>query len=491
MNIVNETTKKNSGYVVITALVFSAIFMSLVAGLVGFMFVQSRAQNLKEADAQAYQVAEAGLEYYRWYLAHNPGDVTHGTSSPPPYEKEIVDPEGGAIGMAEIDVDGNEVCGQVMSIDISSTGYTYEYPDRRRTVSARHTRPSVAEYSYIIDSNVWAGADREINGPYHTNGGVRMDGENNSLVTSAQEEWECTSNFGCSGQQTQPGVFGDGPNSELWDYPVPQIDFEGMSINLSDIRDAATSDGIYLGPAGGQSNQHGWHLIFQGNGTVDVYRVQQTDYAKHVVGQECFFFGLICFDETENDHHIIDNENFVANYTIPESCPVIYAEDFVWVEGEVRGRVTLAADKPQPNHEVDVVLNDNIIYAGSEDGDGLTVIAERSVLIPLLSPNEMTLNGIFIANEGKFGRNNYTGETNVGSAGAYVVRDQLTINGTIVSKGRVGTKWSSGPITVSGYENRINSYDRKLADEPPAFTPYASLDYELIEWREDIAGEEE
>jgi len=100
----------------------------------------------------------------------------------------------------------------------------------------------------------------------------------------------------------------------------------------------------------------------------------------------------------------------------------------------------------------------------------------------------MILNGIFIAQKGRYGRNHYTtsGTNQVPSAyDSYVVRTQLTTVGTIVSNGRTGTQWNCGGLFCSGYETRIDSYDNRLSTSPPPFTPYTSLDYKFVEWREE------
>jgi lipoprotein-anchoring transpeptidase ErfK/SrfK len=66
----------------------------------------------------------------------------------------------------------------------------------------------------------------------------------------------------------------------------------------------------------------------------------------------------------------------------------------------------------------------------------------------------------------------------------YIKRNSLTMTGTIVSNGREGTKWTSNGVYVSGFETRINSYDRDLVSDPPPLTPEVSDTYEFIEWRE-------
>lgn len=66
----------------------------------------------------------------------------------------------------------------------------------------------------------------------------------------------------------------------------------------------------------------------------------------------------------------------------------------------------------------------------------------------------------------------------------YYKRNSLTVNGTIVSNGREGTKWTSGGVYTSGFNTRFNSYDRDLVADPPPLTPEVSDTYEFIEWRE-------
>jgi hypothetical protein len=175
------------------------------------------------------------------------------------------------VGTFSLTINGNQECGQTTTIDISSTGTANDNPLYTRTITGRYTRPSVAEYSYIVNTNVWAGADRVITGKYHSNGGVRMDGSNNSTVESSVSTWQCTSSFGCSGTQTKNGVFGAGSNPALWKYPVPQIDFAGITVDLTAMKTYAKNNGgLYFGPVGGESGKRGYHAIFKADGTVDV-----------------------------------------------------------------------------------------------------------------------------------------------------------------------------------------------------------------------------
>ena len=63
----------------LSALVFGAIFLMVFASLSGFVLSQNRLQDAKAAQLSAFHVAEAGLEYYRWFLSHFPDDLTNKT----------------------------------------------------------------------------------------------------------------------------------------------------------------------------------------------------------------------------------------------------------------------------------------------------------------------------------------------------------------------------------------------------------------------------
>jgi hypothetical protein len=160
-------------------------------------------------------------------------------------------------------------------------------------------------------------------------------------------------------------------------------------------------------------------------------------------------------------------------------------EDKAWIEGVVKGKVTLAAaDLLGGSHDPDLILNGSITYANTNGTDGLTAVAEGSVRYPLVIPTNMTVNGIYIAQKGYYGRNLYTC-----SYSPYHQRNSLTVSGTVVSNKRVGTKWTysqsgCGSNAWSGFNTRSDSYDRALATDPPPFTPYASSDNTFTTWRE-------
>lgn len=471
------TPTPQRGYLMLLALVFGSVFLTVLGGLAFYVLSENKLQSRNASLSQSFSLAEAGLEYYRWFLSHYPNDVQNGTGAPGPYTISLDDPETGAAGTATLSITGNTTCGQLTSVDITSTGSPASAPSVSRTLTARYARPSVGTYSYILNDSVWAGDDRVILGPYHSNGGVRMDGTANSPVTSSLSSWTCTSSYGCSpNQNNAPGVLGDGPNQDLWSYPTPQVDFSAIAADFGSLKTLAQSNGIYYARYSSGTNTsssqywRGYHLTFNSNGTVTVKRVSTpTSLSVTPVNPA----------DDDTDYALIGTETTLETKTIPSSCGLIFVEDNVWVDGTIPSKITLvAANIVNANVAPNAYLSGNLQYAATDGTDGLTLIAEHDVLIAPNSPTNMTLNGIFIAQDGAFGRNFY------GCGSSYEPKGTLTILGTTVSNKRTGTKWTGGSCNA-GYQTRVDSYDRKIASDPPAFTPLVSSDYEFVDWREE------
>ncbi len=481
MNRANR--RSNSGYLVVLLLVFGSIFFVIFTTFMGFTITQKQISTAKKNSDLAFSIAEAGLNYYKWYLSHNPGDATNGTSTPGPYVVEYSDPEGGVVGSYSLNIDGHQVCGETTYVDIYSTGYTSEDPNIQRTLYARYSLPNVASYSHIVGSNVWAGDDREIYGPYHSNGFVRMDGVNYSEVTSGQTSADCGDVDVCSdsyptgytsGTQID-GVFGEGSGSDLWSWSQPTIDFDGITVDLSSMETKAQSSGEWFDASG----DAGYYVLFNSDGTFTVKTVKESKAKGNAYG---------------HSKNFLNSAQTVGTYSIPSGCSVLFFKDNVWVEGTIVGKVTLAAADPaDTNFDPTAMIVGNITY--SDDDSGLLLVGEEDVLIGLDVPEDMTIEGVFMAVNGWFGRKhyvtygNYNTDTTVSiqsNQSDHIIKDSLTTYGTVVSNGRVGTKWVyAGGATASGFEQRYDYYDRDLALDPPPLTPNTSENYQFLEWREE------
>ncbi|MBP9843162.1 MAG: hypothetical protein KBC62_04115, partial [Candidatus Pacebacteria bacterium] len=137
------------GYLLVFVLVIGMVFFAIIGSFIGYIITQGQLVEQRYQLEKASEIAEAGLNYYRWFLAHYPHDVTNGTGTPGPYVHVYSDPELGAIGEFSLSVASSTYCGDVASIDVTSTGHTYEDPTVARTITARYMQPTVAEYAYI------------------------------------------------------------------------------------------------------------------------------------------------------------------------------------------------------------------------------------------------------------------------------------------------------------------------------------------------------
>lgn len=470
------------GSITLLVLIFGGIFLASLTALSGYIMSQNRLQDATRIRAEAFSVAEAGLNYYRWHLSHYPDDLQNGTSAPGPYAIDIPDPSGGTAGTATLTITANTACGETASIDITSVGTAADNASQPITLVARYAQPSVAAFSYIVNDSVWAGADRVINGPYHSNGGIRMDGTANAEVTSSLTSWSCTNSFGCSPTQTVAGVFGSGPNQNLWDYPTPQVDFAGIAADFSSLKGIAQVSGVYLpryssGNKNSAAYHKGYHLIFNGDGTVTVMRVSTaTKLTSWPVNSS----------DPNYDYALIGNEVSYNSYPIPSDCGLIFVEDNTWVEGTIPDKVTLVvANVVDTGVTPDAFLKGDIVYADADGTDGFTLISAHNILIAPDAPNDLDLNGVFIAQGGAFGRNFYS----CYSYPSYSQKGTLTILGSTISNKRTGTQWSGSPTCgnsfASGYETRIDSFDRNLVADPPPFTPITTSQFRFVDWRQE------
>ena len=454
-------------------IVFGAVFFTLLAALSGFVLAQNRAETNTRARAEALSVAEAGLDYYRWFLSHFPGNTQDGTGHAGPYVTTFNDPEYGTAGTYTLSVSSNTSCNIVQSMDVTSKGVPSDAPNVSTTLVARFAPPSVASYSYIVGESVWAGSDRVINGPYHGNGGVRMDGTANAPVTSSLSTWDCTSSFGCSpAQSSAPGVVGSGNNQNLWDYPTPQIDFAGIASDFSTLKSTASVSGIYLPRYSTSGNPNlGYRLIFNADGSVTV---------KKVTSVTALSDQPINANDSSTDYSLIHTETSYETVTPSSQCGLIFVEDNAWIEGTIPSKLTVVvANVTNVGVVPNAFLKNNIQYNAYDGSDGLTIISAGDVLVSADSPANMTLNGVFVAQGGAFGRNLYS------CPSSYEPRGTLTILGTTVSNLRTGTKWVNGcGSSDAGYQTRIDAFDRQNSTNPPPFTPTLSTQWQFINWQQ-------
>src|SRR4051812_6203433 len=110
-----HSRRRDAGVTVLMVMAFMGIFLLILGSITGFAFEQSKYGRALYEREQALHAAEAGIEYYRWYLAHHPNDLQNGTGQPGPYTYTVADPENGTVGSASLNITSNSACGVIQS----------------------------------------------------------------------------------------------------------------------------------------------------------------------------------------------------------------------------------------------------------------------------------------------------------------------------------------------------------------------------------------
>jgi len=434
---------------------FLVIFTAL-AGMVNRTYHES---VLQAQDETAFQIAEAGLNYGRWRLAHEPEDFSEET-------RDVTDPLADSLG--EYTVTFDPPIDGTSTVIITASGTTAAQPARSVTLRARYGRPSIAQFATLFNSDAWIGGT--VSGPMHANGGVRMDGVSDSLVTSAQESYVCQPFHGCA-TEVKDGVWGSGAIEELWEYPASSIDYTGITDDLLEMKTVAEAASTYYGPSG----SFGYEILFNADNTMTVSEVTsraQSYWSWHVT------------DGWRYTSHDIGASTVLETVAVP-SNGIVFVEDNLWVSGDIRDRVTVAAgvfpDVPATN--VEIILNGNVSYDGVYDGTrSFGAVAQKNVIIPLsAAPETMQMDGAFIAQKGSFHRRYY-------AAGyvppEHVYKTALHRYGMVATNQVATTGYVSGGSLLSGYASGSVTYDSRLYFGPPPYFP-ASGQFEFISWEEE------
>ncbi|EKD43818.1 MAG: hypothetical protein ACD_72C00105G0003 [uncultured bacterium] len=453
-NVFQKFKNDQRGNILMFVMVFGSIaFSMIVIGVAGYAISENGASNYKHNREMAFQIAEAGINYYRWHLAHNNTDYQDGTGVAGPYVHVYEDKDGNAIGHFSLDITAPPNGSTVVLVQ--STGWLDSQPNSRRVLKARLGFPALTDYAFLTNGDVWIGDNETISGKFHANGGIRFDGVGNAPITSAVPTYLCKAYHGC-GNQTKPGIWGQGTPTTYWNFPVPAQDFSAITANLAAIKvGSQLSGGIYLSSSGKQ----GWRLQFMSNGTVKASKVNTAScYKAKDVNSNNYFWP--CIDAA--------TYGSVTTYNMPTNG-YIYVEDNVWVDGTINGRATVGTAIGK-----NIIINGNLIYSAKDGNHVLGLIAEQNVLIPHNSLDTLEVDAALLAQNGGAKRYYYPGD----------MKSNLIIYGSVISNGLWTWSWiSGGGAVVSGYRVTNATYDANLTYGPPPGFPVGSQ-YNMISWEE-------
>lgn len=495
-------TKKSPGFILPIILVFSAFIIVASVAWISFNvsnFFTARNQN---ASTSTLSVAEAGINYYLWHLSHDPTDYQDGTGAAGPYIHDYKDASGNTIGQFTLTITPPPLGSSVATVEsqgkLNGTNQT-------RKITAQLGIPSFARYAIIANDAIRFGYGTETYGPVHSNGGMRFDGIAYDVVTSAATSYDDADHSGAVefGVHTHRDPPPPDPNPTInssfrpleappntvptrtdvfkagRQFPVPNVDFNAVTTDLSNLRTKAQTSGFYVGP----SNAIGYRILLKTDDTFDLYKVTAATAQCTGRVESGDPLGNVDTDGITTEQVVSTNNPFPAN-------GIIFVEDKLWVEGQINtAQLTIAGAKigATPSEEKSIAINKDIEYTNYDGTDKLGLIAQKHISIGLYSEGdtsgtadqqELRVDAALLAQKGRVGRNYF-----VSSCGATYTRNKITVNGSIGTAKRYGFTWGTGCPPGSGYCTRILTYDANFTIVPPPSFPTTGS-YTILSWKE-------
>ena len=476
---------------------------------------------------EAFNIAEAGINYYLWHLNHNSTDYTDGhttgnTLTPygyGPYVHQYVDLNGVDEGTYTLYIQPPTNNSTVVTV--RSIGQVLNSPITK-TVQAQLGIPSFASFGVVSDSALWFGNTETANGPVDSNQGIRMDGPNTSTVSSAKSVYTPSYQVGGDGNP-HPGVWCNASvttpincstrSKNSWLYPVPTIDFNQVSSYLCTLKKLAFSSSSTTSSLNGSSNA----CSQTPNNSTQSYIARSNTSASQTKG----YLIELNPDNTYNLYRVNSVNDMAPTYqtalstqlisteTPIPSNGVIYVEDNVWVlsNPDFHGRVTIAAGRlssSSSNSYSNITIAGPLLYSTKNGADAIGLIAQNNIIIApyappanTVSPINFEVDGALLAENGNvWFPDTYQSNPNICTTGWTGANQQFLFYGSVATRQTWTWSWLDGSSQcgnaaydattggyVSGFENDTTQYDYNLMYSPPPDFPLTS-GYTILSWRE-------
>ncbi len=484
--------KNQSGIITPLVLVVASVLIIFAVSLMSWSLTEHKNTIRKVKKNQSLQIAEAGVNYYKWHLTHDDADFKDGNDwccgEDPllsfadcanlcgPYEHEYKDYDNNVIGQFSLLITPPEA-GSTVTV-VESTGYAYGNDAVRKKVTSLVGKRSLAEYSFLSDAPLTFSPTSTVSGPVHCNGAIVFNGTCGAEVTSSVS------------------VTGSGGPVSFWRFPVPVVDFSLFTISLANIKTDAIANGIYFGD----------NADICGNGVCDKTENKSTcsiDCPISCGNKKCDsgetnitcprdcslegFWVRFKADKTIDIYSVnslvsglkekIQSSTLLGNYAMP-SNGLIFVENDVWVEGTVNGKVALAAARfPIDSSEyAQIWINDNTRYLVRNGEHNLGLITQGDILIPKHAPTDLTIDATLLS---QYGRGLY-----FKNYSPKIIKEKVENYGGIITFLSTGVKYLSGPTVVNGYVISSYVYNNYLTFSPPPSFP-TSESFEVLSWKEE------
>ncbi|HTW96419.1 MAG TPA: hypothetical protein VMD74_02035 [Candidatus Methylomirabilis sp.] len=488
--------KKNSlanrdGVILPLVLVFGTLAMIILGGIISWATMNVRAAQQAVKREVAIQIAESGVEYYRWHLAHAPTDYQDGTGAAGPYLHYFYDKSGDKIGQFTLTITPPPIGSSIVTV--KSEGKSSNNFFGTRTITTRLAKPSLAKYAVAANSFMRFGQGTEIFGPIHCNSGIRFDGIAHNVISSAVATFDDPDHSGAAefGVHTHvnppPGTGVDDsfrpleapPNtpqarSDVFlagrQFPVPAVDFTGLTADFSQMKTDAQAAGFYRAGSGAM----GYHVLLKTNDTFSLYRVDSLKAPPNGCTNSN--------NQTGWGSWSINNETLLGTYSLPANG-LIFLEDNIFVDGQIntaRVSIVAAVFPDDPSTRKSITVNNNLLYTNYDGRDVIALIAQNNINVGLYSQDILRIDAALIAQKGRAGRYYY--ESGSKHCDPDDTKNTITLNGMIASDQRYGFAYTDG----TGYQTRNIIYDTNLLYSPPPSFPQTSDQYITISWAETL-----
>jgi len=503
-----QKIKKQQGSTMIYLIIFIAIFALVMPAVVANFVAKIQLLRTTITREQSLQIAEAGINYYQWHLIQFPEDYKDGTELAGPYVHDYVDYDTQqTIGQFSLVITAPSP-GET-AVTITSTGWTNETPNIKRTVTATYGIPSLASYALLAHDWIYTWSTESYSGPVHSDTGIRFEGTAESSVTSSVEstyladcEQQHPENSNCTTQVSKDAIWALGANktqsSPYWNNPTTKADFTGISTAFSVINENSNLPANINLP----SSAPGYSLVFNSNGTVTVYKVISTtntgakfpvttalsngsNTALRVLPGGTDYNSGICASNCNRCH---SGRCLLYTKTIPGDGLVIYAANNLWVEGTVKGRVVIATANGSSDimSMANIYISNNLRYSDealsdNERADVIGLLAEGNIIVTKNAPDPLYVDGALLA------QNGFVAFPICYNGGA--TNDNVYFFGSIILHGSWWfnfTNYCGGSFT-DGYLHPHFNWDKNLLYRPPPYFPASSVSAELqlVKWSSD------
>ncbi|KKU70398.1 MAG: hypothetical protein UX94_C0007G0027 [Parcubacteria group bacterium GW2011_GWA2_47_21] len=481
VNQIREFVRSKRGQILIQVIVFGSIAVYLFSGLVGWTALNIKASRQAYSREEALQIAEAGIDYYRWHLAHAPADFQDGTGGPGPYVHDFRDKDGNVIGQFSLNITPPPLGSSLVVVE--STGNLNADMPVLRKIAAQLAKPSIAKYAVVANDFMRFGEGTEVFGPIHSNQGIRFDGLAHNVVSSAVASYNDPDHSGGNEFGVHTHVVPADPlpplpvpaRTDVFEigrqFPVPAVDFAGITADLAQMKTDAEANGFYRPSAGAL----GYHIVLRTDDTFDLYRV--TGRVNPPSG---------CTNSQNQSGWStwsIQNQHLIGNFPFPANG-IIFLEDDIFVDGQINGgRLTIVAAflPDNPPFRKNIIVNSDLLYTQYDGSDVLGLIAQGNINVGMVSDNDLRIDAALIAQNGRVGRHYYR-PPGGGSqrCSPYHTRQTITLWGMIATNQRYGFAYTDG----TGYQIRNLNYDGSLLYAPPPSFPLTSDQYITLSWEE-------